>query len=178
MLHCLKGCRGNTEFASSLAKSIKTRFASYEFDEVATLAMFLDPHFKATVHQASDQVIWLKDLVSSQLQSSDMAHGTDTAVPATTSRPLVASSVWNAFDYRVMNKEKTQTESAPQREIMEYAEQPLLETGNDPCEWWRSIKPLGVSVREHTRPEVLDHPCHLSSQRNSLFHWWKCCHTT
>lgn len=139
MLHCLKGCRGNTEFASNLAKSIKTRFASYEFDEVASLAMFLDPRFKATVHQASDQMIWLKDLVSRQLQSADMEHGTDTAVPATTSRPLVASSVWNAFDHLVMNKEKTQTESAPEREIMEYAEQPLLDRGNDPCEWWRSI---------------------------------------
>lgn len=139
MLHCLKGCRGNTEFANNLARSIKTRFASYEFDEVASLAMFLDPRFKATVHEASDQMIWLKDLVSRQLQPADMEHGTDTAVPATTSCPLVASSVWNAFDHLVMNKEKTQTASAPEREMMEYAEQPLLDRGKDPCEWWRSV---------------------------------------
>lgn len=138
---CYIACKAAeaTQTLLAILLSIKTRFAGYDFDEVASMAMFLDPRFKTTVHDASGQMIWLKDLVSRQLQSADVAHGTDTAVQPSTSCPLVTSSVWNAFDHLVMNKEKTQTASTPDREIVEYAEQPLLDRGNDPCGWWQSI---------------------------------------
>lgn len=113
MLHRLELCRGDSGFANDLAKSIDTRRFEYNFDEVASLAMVLDPCFKATFHQASRQNMWLKDIVTRELQAAHVAPVEDIAVSPPTSHPPVASSVWNAFDCLVMNREQAQMAPAP-----------------------------------------------------------------
>ncbi|KAG0413877.1 hypothetical protein HPB47_008972, partial [Ixodes persulcatus] len=132
-------CKDNSRFADNLKNCIRTRFVEFGIDEVASQAMLLDPRFKATVQQASGNMILLQDLVIREIQTADVELSGDTAMPAYSSCPQVASSVWNAFDHQVMNKEKTTLASAPQKEVTVYADKPLVDMGKDLCEWWQCI---------------------------------------
>lgn len=59
---------------------------------------FLDPRFKATVHQGSgQQMMRLKNLATSKLKADNMSPSEVTAMSAPTLSPMVASSVWNVF---------------------------------------------------------------------------------
>lgn len=112
MLHCLKGCKGNSGFANRLA--LRSATLTKWPDKVA---MFHEPCFKATVHQASGLTTWLKGLVTRELQAADVEPSGDIAMPVSTSCTLVASSVWNAFDDLVMNKEKMLLASSPRGKL-------------------------------------------------------------
>lgn len=48
--------------ATNMAKCLKTCFPIYKFDQVASLAIFLDPHFKVVEYHKDEMFQWQTEL--------------------------------------------------------------------------------------------------------------------
>ncbi|KAG0417212.1 hypothetical protein HPB47_005796 [Ixodes persulcatus] len=77
---------------ANLAKCLKTRFPDYKFDQVASLAMLLDPRFKAVVYEEDRSMgHWLKNLgVEEAQQISETQRSAE--VSSASTAPEVPSS--------------------------------------------------------------------------------------
>lgn len=120
-------------FAANLAKCLKTRFPDYKFDQVASLAMFLDPRFKVVVyHQDDSMANWVKNLA---LEEANKISTRNPEIPSQTAlqgETPSTSALWKDFD-SLINQQQS---SLPRTQVERYVHDEVLGRKEDPCEWW------------------------------------------
>lgn len=144
ILYCILACLNSSigqqtvtsSFSANLAKCLKTRFPDYKFDQVASLAMLLDPRFKAVVYEEDRSMgHWLKNLgVEEAQQISETQRSAEVSSASTAPEVPSRSALWQNFDSLIKQKQHSMTQA--EEEVASYLHEDVLAREEDPCKWW------------------------------------------
>lgn len=152
-------------FSENLAKCLKTRFPDYKLDEVASLAMFLDPRFKLVLYQDDTTMSsWLRNLVVEGAQRNSYAQKSTQVSLAfrTQQNAQSTSALWKNFDALLSQQKHSQ----PQAEVERYLRDVTLNRKEDPCRWWQEQGARAYPLLAHLARQYLAIPAtSVSSER-------------
>ncbi|XP_040061328.1 tyrosine-protein phosphatase non-receptor type 9 [Ixodes scapularis] len=144
ILYCILACLNSSisqqtitsSFSSNLAKCLKTRFPDFKFDQVASLAMLLDPRFKAVVYEEDRSMgNWLKNLGVEEAQKipeTQRSAGVSSEIAA--HEVPSRSALWQNLDSLIKQKQHSMTQA--EEEVAGYLHEDVLAREEDPCKWW------------------------------------------
>ncbi|KAG0411007.1 hypothetical protein HPB47_011879 [Ixodes persulcatus] len=134
ILYCILACLNSSisqqtvtsSFSANLAKCLKTRFSDYKFDQVASLAMLLDPRFKAVVYEEDGSMgNWLKNLgVKEAQQISKTQRSAEVSSASMAPEVPSRSALWQNFDSLIKQKQHSTTEA--EEEVASYLPEDVL----------------------------------------------------
>ncbi|XP_064475751.1 E3 SUMO-protein ligase ZBED1-like [Ornithodoros turicata] len=139
LMECVSQLQHESTLAKCLFKCMRARFVGYELDEVAHMAMFLDPRFRCTLYSSDSQMqLWLADQVMKELQPFQEEFSPQKEASSSTA-PTSSLSLWNAFERLKESSDQGQAMALPEREVGDYTKGALLKRSGDPCRWWQTV---------------------------------------
>lgn len=147
LLHCTRvmleehvsGADEAAPFASSLLRSLSTRFPDIKMAKVPALAMLIDPRFKSICYTTEAEKKWARALLvstvekllpSQQKQDQGCSVVPESAMGAT-------STVWTIFSTLSSTACQETDNGHTARQVCDYVSAPLLPRAENPLDWWK-----------------------------------------
>lgn len=147
LLHCtrvmleehISGADEAAPFASSLLRSLSTRFPDIKMAKVPALAMLIDPRFKSVCYTTETEKKWAKALLTSSAEKLPPPLQEHDQEPSVKPGPAMGatSTVWTVFSELSSTARKETDNGHAARQAADYLSAPLLPRAENPLDWWK-----------------------------------------